>query len=1348
MHEETPLKNGWPSQCKTHDCTLEGVILSEEVTSALGLECRTCGATLSSIEGDLTPLQRLVIDRHPQPVASAYRRLLVRTEVDSKVKALVDTFGESLRILALVVKSEYLRSELVDEDVNQILLRDLARPLISSWMKLIDKAVPALAKSGHEFLFTELPEFQATIAGNSRAGKQVVLPAVAYDAFGERTQQKRKMRTIEALLHFRNRIAHDHSHDDAVLERKFDQHHDLLLEFLAGMTWWREHTLCKRDGGVLHELAGCDATKRADVSTSTTAATDLFLRASDGREMKMYPFLVVPGGLFADIEAGEDLLIYEQNTGRRIFYASAAGNSRSTKATIDGWRRLMRRKQAGLTLLHEADIRPSVFKERCVAVTRRTREALHDTQKILPEIYSKRPFLDAHIIEWIDSKYPLLAIAGSAGTGKTALLNHATAQWEVQGHSVLFLRAQFIEARSVINALRMELGINDDVDLKVLAEKGTTANCQLIVVLDGVNENAMHAELLDSAVELASALQGVGHVKVAVSFRSDIADWFFAHQDHSVLIEASERGQTKGFHNPFYMRRNPDVRNVYGGGGLRHYTEHGLEEGRMPNPFSFDAPYYEQRYGMDPAIEDGWDGKQLFGHFRDIGQARGYRPNHFGLMKHVNDNSSKYQEPPSCQQCGSPLEKQDDGTYDIWIATAEKPTPVAHCWDGKALLWYKFCSLNCGQDKARKLPSLRVDGNAEFGLFYPPLEFGSDARTISATPCTLVPAMGTEEIKGMWEIYAKQRGARFRPRFGHEDLGRASNWLQADLANPLMLRVFLQIYAGRNLPSKLSRSLLFDEWFNRLADLCEDGGQFLLDLARVILERRNSLIDFDSLHQDPRTCEVVREMWVGSTYMQLTRRTGVLSEYHRADRIEVTFTVESFLEYVIGRILIHDQGADTPAGLAKIVASSNGDFSLMTGAAMMALERQVRNCGDSFLLEFIDLGNEDAARLGGALVGQQVAHGKEVRVLIKDLLDEATSNDLIAIHEACAWLEKEGLHDLEMPFLQMSLSQIPTALLESPQLWALHGRMADHYAREGRAGAAVQAQQTALKGLESSFGRDNDATARAYARLSELLRGIFRQEEALDAASKAVAAFDAIHASTSPEKAHALARSGRIQLDLGKAGAAKAAFKQAIKIREQIYNSGHELIIEIEAELGEAMAMNEETEKGLAACRNALLLGQQHLPDSHRLIGFLHTKVATCYEFLRDTQSELKYLKRAHVALCRSTVSPESKARADLRIASTLHHQGSTKPLTALIDKLRDSSDAPCAMVLASALLMASTAEQSEGIEILRALATQGNREAMMELSQGLPKMCPSDDTDKEAREWRRRARSFKDTSS
>ena len=132
----------------------------------------------------------------------------------------------------------------------------------------------------------------------------------------------------------------------------------------------------------------------------------------------------------------------------------------------------------------------------------------------------------------------------------------------------------------------------------------------------------------------------------------------------------------------------------------------------MPNAFSFDASYYGRRYASDPQVAEARGAEELFHHFRSVGYGRGYRPNHFGLMKHVRDNLNPLSEAPHCMQCGLPIERESDGSYDIWINSNEEPEPRRHRSEELELRWYKFCSLRCCQEKERRLSWVKCSRKA------------------------------------------------------------------------------------------------------------------------------------------------------------------------------------------------------------------------------------------------------------------------------------------------------------------------------------------------------------------------------------------------------------------------------------------------------------------------------------------------------------------------------------------------------------------------------------------------------------------------------------------------------------
>lgn len=1341
------MKFHWPQRCTTVECPLSGVALPRVLINQLGRNCQACGQPLVGLDEDLPPHDREILEHHPLPIARAYRRLLVSNEVDSRVKALVDAFAESMRVLALVVKSEYLESDLIDEELNQVITRDLARPLVSSWKKLLDRAIPALSEAGHAFFVPGLVDFHSRFLAAGSSGSTVSLPGKAYDSFGRRTSQERRLGPVEALLNFRNKVAHEHGHDERALTEALETHHAILLDLLEGMGWWRDHVLCKWEGGMVHELAGCETRITADGAPERARRQRLFLRAPNGDEQDLYPFLVVPGGIFGDVTSGEELLIYEQNTGRRIYYASASGHSRSTKETIDTWRRLMQRKQAELSPLGEEDLEPAVLRKRANAVSRRTREVLYDTRKLLRDVYAERPALDEHLSGWPGSPYPLLAVAGPAGSGKTALLNQAALRWAEEGHAVLLLRAQLVGSSRMEEVLRQELGLAEGLDPEALAARGTSPEQQLIVVLDGVNEHESYAELMSSAVELASLLHGRGSVRIALSFRSDIADWFLSRQDPHVLEDAAPTGQTRGFHNPFYLGRNHDVRNVYGADGRPHFEAYGRDEGRMPNPFSFDPSYYGRRYAADPQVAEARGAKELYHHFRSVGYSRGYRPNHFGLMKHVRDNFSPLSDDPHCMQCGVPITREVDGSYDIWISSNEEPEPRRHRALDLELRWYKFCSLHCCQEKERKLPVLRSRGNAERGLFYPPLDHGLGAHGISDSPCTLVPPMGPEESREMWALYGRRGGVEFRPDFSYEDVLAGSSWLEADLSNPLLLRVFLQVHAGCSLPEGLSRCTLFDAWFEGLAEATGDGGDFLLDLARLCLEGKRSVLDLDALHQDPRTREVAQRTWVDSTYMQLTRRKGVLSEFHRVDRIEVAFSVESFQEYVLGRVLVEDYGGADPERLAGLLSDDVDALSLMTGAVSMALEREAAKQGSSFLFRFIDAGGQLAARVAGGLVGRLLARGEPVAQVVGDLLAAPTRNDIATVLEACTWLERERRREAELQLLQEAINLLPSNLDGSEEACALRSRLAQHHDASGQPGAAVRLQRQAVIGLEALLGQAHDETARALHKLGALLAKVQRVPEALVALDRARAAFDAALGSDSPEGASVLFLSGRLRLELGETRAAVDDLKRALEVRTRSHGDAHPESAELRSWLGLALALAGEVEHGLEAAREALALGQQHLASSHAALGDLYTNVAGCYRTSGALEDEVRYRTLAlesHERVDGPDSDRSGVARA--RLLGALRRAGAGGREQELLVALRAATGPATRLAFAEFLVEGSAAEQADGRQLLERLAEEGSRPAMSRLADLLEVDRAEADTAARVRRLRVAASSLEDT--
>jgi hypothetical protein len=118
-------------------------------------------------------LDREVVFTFPYPIARPYLDLLRETDPRNRCKTLVDTFTAVLKVWALMVASEYLRApEVKDAQVHQTLVRDLARPLISAWDKLLERTLPVLRDARIAPFAPELGRAYAQVSSNKRQGMQ------------------------------------------------------------------------------------------------------------------------------------------------------------------------------------------------------------------------------------------------------------------------------------------------------------------------------------------------------------------------------------------------------------------------------------------------------------------------------------------------------------------------------------------------------------------------------------------------------------------------------------------------------------------------------------------------------------------------------------------------------------------------------------------------------------------------------------------------------------------------------------------------------------------------------------------------------------------------------------------------------------------------------------------------------------------------------------------------------------------------------------------------------------------------------------------------------------------------
>ncbi len=408
---------------------------------------------------------------------------------------------------------------------------------------------------------------------------------------------------------------------------------------------------------------------------------------------------------------------------------------------------------------------------------------------------------------------------------------------------------------------------------------------------------------------------------------------------------------------------------------------------------------------------------------------------------------------------------------------------------------------------------------------------GSHANDRAAAhPALRVPALDDAEAARIWERYREREPHRLNPGFSLEDLGRSSRWAHRALASPLGIRIALETFHEREVPSSDEAESLFFSFLSHL----ERGStgpavRRLLDtVSRLVLASRRNRVELreieaaggsDLLFATPE-----------SAMDRLVRR-GVLSMLRSPDgRDACAFTVERVAEHALGRVLSEADEASDPSWLANRAVQLQ-DLTLSKGAVEAALHLLSDRHGIDYVFRFVDaVPSEHAGIAGRALGAHLLRSGPDGAADVAEgLLSQRTDSDFEVARAAADYLwwsegadaavELAFLDAVAEPALEAFLSGNETAgevLRQYAQcLIQHHHASSEDDAPAGEASGSIEWLEDVLRRAEGvaplgpvlalmhELGRhllrdDRDADAAAcFGRVVERLAGADRSDPAL-----------------------------------------------------------------------------------------------------------------------------------------------------------------------------------------------------------------------------------------------------------
>jgi hypothetical protein len=491
-------------------------------------------------------LDQLIVRTFPYPIAAAHLAYLSESEPRQRCWRLVDVFTALVKTWALLLTSEYLFSTTVnDARVDEALANQLSRPLLSSWVMLVDCALAAFERANAPLFAPEI----GTVWKRLRRETSVPLRVASDDERGRRRHHDQLHAAVDALLKYRNVLAHGFGHADRRARSDLTLYDGVLRQvleesrFMSGYGLYAILDATNPQSALVTRLLGAiDAPQQVTIPIDTidVRTSPMFLRnESSGALQRLYTFFdfgdAPPGASGIPGLESKDVFVFERNSKKSIVYVSAEGDELERTERLGLWRKLLGAKSIEVSGWQEP-----LALDRLRALSRRvsraTLEPLIDSGKFLPELTKRRRPMEGVFNRFEDSDNRGLVLVGESGSGKTTLLAHEAQERmsAADGRDVvLFYRASALTVKGetltkrVLRDLGLEKSKYKDIAtfLQSADDSFKTSGTRLWVLVDALNEHP--EDLLTMARgfdELVQKMGSFGWCRAVATIRKNAYD--------------------------------------------------------------------------------------------------------------------------------------------------------------------------------------------------------------------------------------------------------------------------------------------------------------------------------------------------------------------------------------------------------------------------------------------------------------------------------------------------------------------------------------------------------------------------------------------------------------------------------------------------------------------------------------------------------------------------------------------------------------------------------------------------------------------------------------------------------
>ena len=293
----------------------------------------------------------------------------------------------------------------------------------------------------------------------------------------------------------------------------------------------------------------------------------------------------------------------------------------------------------------------------------------------------------------------------------------------------------------------------------------------------------------------------------------------------------------------------------------------------------------------------------------------------------------------------------------------------------------------------------------EWSLLLNPVTDSDSTNKVELKKIYWLRPMNKIELQGAWNNYTCHPiNNNYKVNFSLNDLTMVDRPLAEQLNNPLLLRLFLELFNRKTLKDKPEGfTNIWSLWWNMKTGSDATQNEFLLRLAFHIVESGTNFVKLDTLYEDEFFGPIVRSYEKISPYNRLLN-AGILTHFVENNISYISFTIESVFHYALSRYL--EKKLTVSDGLEKFLFKGKQ----WEQPAMFYMWDLIQQGNSGILIEAIKDKNIDTAITAKPLAqALQVLNSSE---LVDDLLRNADEKEWIILREAVDIINKAQKKEL------------------------------------------------------------------------------------------------------------------------------------------------------------------------------------------------------------------------------------------------------------------------------------------------------------------------------------------------